>query len=838
MTSTGDRPLVKTGEQSLSGRYRLFLVLAWAVVLWERLWARFWKPVLVAAVFVASVLLDLLPGLPDWLHAAVLAGFVVAFGLLSYQAWRGFQAVDTAAARRRLEQDSGLSHRPLSSLTDQPVSTNDHLSMKIWLAHVRRLIEDADSLTLRPPSPGMAARDPYAIRAVVLLALFVGLVAGYGDAGPRLARALTIGGGTDDRFSVEVWLNPPAYSGQSPIFLNNENLTDGTQKANLIDIPAGSTLTAHIAGRSSWYAPEPVLEIGEQVFPFAAIGAVGDDERESFHVETVLEDADEKKVSVRANGTMVASWTLAVVPDLPPTAEMTGPPKPISRSRLQLAYQASDDYAVDTLALELRLQDRALLAGNQVRTLNLPVGGMPFSRRHIERQSRHDLTTHPWAGLAVELRLLARDEVGQEGVSEWTQVTLPERKFNNPAARAIISQRRRLALLEPKSHQKIEQDIIVGLEQIKDKPDSYEADIVVFLSLGVAQARLLHSQDDSRYDSVMELLWNTAIRLEEGRLAVAERELEKAREDLRDALQEGASPADIDRLMDRTQQALNNYLSALAEQMQAGDGAQMELEPMLRMLGANDLRGLLDKVHQLARTGATDAARQMLSELDRILESVQGAMQGGSAMRAMNKKLKQYAEMLNQARRLEKEQQDLLDDTFGAINTKAHKTPEQSALAATAQRALRQDLGRLMLEADSLLGAIPPPFGQADHDMMEAAEALGKGRLPEALGRQTGAMENLRRGLEEISAEMAKMMAGAYGLSLGDGPGGLSPGGRDPFGRTTGQGGLGPGGTVGIPERGEVQRSRQILDELRRRAGQHQRPKPERDYIDRLLRKF
>jgi hypothetical protein len=35
-----------------------------------------------------------------------------------------------------------------------------------------------------------------------------------------------------------------------------------------------------------------------------------------------------------------------------------------------------------------------------------------------------------------------------------------------------------------------------------------------------------------------------------------------------------------------------------------------------------------------------------------------------------------------------------------------------------------------------------------------------------------------------------------------------------------------------------MQKSRQILDELRRRAGERSRPALELDYIDRLLRQF
>jgi hypothetical protein len=43
---------------------------------------------------------------------------------------------------------------------------------------------------------------------------------------------------------------------------------------------------------------------------------------------------------------------------------------------------------------------------------------------------------------------------------------------------------------------------------------------------------------------------------------------------------------------------------------------------------------------------------------------------------------------------------------------------------------------------------------------------------------------------------------------------------------------------VQIPEQSDVQRAKQLIDELRRRAGDRARPKLERDYIDRLLKRF
>jgi len=41
-----------------------------------------------------------------------------------------------------------------------------------------------------------------------------------------------------------------------------------------------------------------------------------------------------------------------------------------------------------------------------------------------------------------------------------------------------------------------------------------------------------------------------------------------------------------------------------------------------------------------------------------------------------------------------------------------------------------------------------------------------------------------------------------------------------------------------IPDDNQAARSREIFEELRRRAGDPQRPNIEREYIDRLMRRF
>ena len=61
---------------------------------------------------------------------------------------------------------------------------------------------------------------------------------------------------------------------------------------------------------------------------------------------------------------------------------------------------------------------------------------------------------------------------------------------------------------------------------------------------------------------------------------------------------------------------------------------------------------------------------------------------------------------------------------------------------------------------------------------------------------------------------------------------------QDPFGRSPDGAGSLNTQDAGIDDANALQRSREIRNELRKRAGQRHRPEPERDYINRLLRQF
>jgi hypothetical protein len=171
------------------------------------------------------------------------------------------------------------------------------------------------------------------------------------------------------------------------------------------------------------------------------------------------------------------------------------------------------------------------------------------------------------------------------------------------------------------------------------------------------------------------------------------------------------------------------------------------------------------------------------------------------------------------------------------VRERTHDGGQADPLGAAKQEALRHQLGEAMLRLEAFSGEIPAPLGEAERAMRDAAQALGAGQPDQAVGAQTRAAEALAKSLNAAGQMMAQRLGGAAGLFVGA-PGAVGRSG-DIFGRPPGNGQRGFGtGEVAIPDRGEIRRAEEILRELRRRAGERSRPRPELDYIERLLRRF
>ena len=826
------------------------LALAWLALFWERLWPALWPALGVVAVFAILALFDLLPELAFWAHATILAALAAA---LSYALW-SFTRISLVpgrlAARRRLERDNNLDHRPLAALEDNlAAGKSDSFAEALWQEHRRRLMERMRGLKVALPSPGSARRDPLAVRALVLLLLAVALSAGWEDAWPRVKRALApsaISGAEAAAASLELWITPPDYTGLPPVFLRGGELRGDKAKEApaALRAPAGSKLLAQLHGRVG----TPHLTLGERSTPFAAI------DETTHRYETVLNAGG--RLAVDAGGRHFGRWTLDVVADRPPTVEFAQAPQRTQRSSLRIDYVAADDYGLTAVKASIRLlgEDDTALAREEPIELELPLPGLRL--KQAKAASFHDLTAHVWAGLKVEMKLIAQDETGQTGESETLTLVLPERVFNHPVARTLVEQRRILSLYPDKRR-----DVSAALFGVLQRPALFFDDTVVFLALKSAQARLLRDSSPAGIRAVQDVLWDTALRIEDGKLSLAERDLREAEKRLMEALSKNAPDPEIEKLIQELQQALDNYLQALTEQMReqlARGMLPQPMDPNAQVIDSRDLQRMIEQARELARQGNRDAARQLLSQLREMLENMRQGM-----MAQMSPQGRQAQQMMNGLNDLIKRQRDLHDQTFrdaqqqGKLPDGMQQRPGQrpgqqqqgqqgqGRDGAQRQSQLRGDLGEFLRRLDEMMGGIPRPFGRADRAMRDAQSALEQGEPGGALGPQQQALDQL----QEAARAMMDQMMQQFGMRPGPGDGDMPPQsmgpmpprpnqGRDPFGRPTNNFGGVDTGDVVIPDQSDLQRAREVLEELRKRRGEPERPPVERDYIDRLLKRF
>src|SRR5690606_38914286 len=130
---------------------------------------------------------------------------------------------DLDDAARRLERDGGIAHRPLAVLLDRPAGGPDPAGMSLWQAHRARLMTELARLRLTPPRAGLARRDPFGLRAALLLLLVIAGVSAGTDWPGRLGDALRpdiAAWGRGQPPILDLWITPPAYTGAAPAVLS------------------------------------------------------------------------------------------------------------------------------------------------------------------------------------------------------------------------------------------------------------------------------------------------------------------------------------------------------------------------------------------------------------------------------------------------------------------------------------------------------------------------------------------------------------------------------------------------------------------------------------------
>ncbi len=846
-----DEREVHAGTAVLSralGRARLALF-------WEQLWPALASIATAVGLFLALSWFGLWVSLPPLGRAIGLFAFFVLAVAATVPLFK-VRWPDVIEGLRRLDCKSLMPHRPATAIADRMApEAGDSIAVALWRAHLERVLRAATALKAGTPVPHVAARDPYALRGLVLILVVAAFFAAGGDRTKRIAAAFDWHGVVSPaNYRIDAWVTPPAYTGRPPLILPGLRPGEQSQaRANgPVTVPAGSTLVVRATGQSG-------LDI-------AVKGGIAEAQAEA--KPQAPKGTEERHFTITAAGTATVKgggddvvWTFNAIPDRPPTIALAKEPEPQLRGSLLLNYKIEDDYGVvDAQAtFERKTASTAKPASTETKpprplfdapnfTLVLPQA----RTRAGAGQTTKDLSEHPWAGVDVAMTLVARDEANNEGRSNPHEMRLPERPFAKPLPRALIEQRRNLALdANAKDH------VLMVLDALTIAPERFIPETNIYLGLRSIYWQLARAESDDGLRDVVARLWAMAVFLEDGNVSETEKTLRNAQEALREALERGASDEEIKKLMDELRAALDKFMQALAEELRKNPQIARPLDPnSTRQLRSQDLRNMLDRMERLARSGAKDAAKQLLDQLRAMLDNLQLAQPNGDMGDGddMQQALDELGDMIRQ-------QQQLRDRTFRQGQDQRRQQRQQGQRGQQGDRnqmgELRQDQQALREQLNKLLEELKKkgfpqpgqgqqgekgegdPLGRAGEAMGDAQGALGEGDADSAVDSQGRALEAMRKGAQGMAQSMQQQMG------QGPGPGNPSRTGQaranqdtDPLGRPLRGRDYGDDTTVKVPGEIDVQRARRILEELRKRFGENFRPQLELDYIERLLKDY
>ncbi|TFV45311.1 TIGR02302 family protein [Bradyrhizobium niftali] len=586
-------------------------------IAWERAWPNLARLLTVVGLFLALSWAGLwlaLPFLARAIGLVVFAGVAIAalFPLVRFR-WPSREE-----GLSRLDRGSGIRHRPATTLTDT-LTSQDPVAKALWQAQRERTLASLKRIRAGLPRPRLALHDPWALRALVMVMLVATFFAAGNERAMRLGAAFDWNGVlAPTNVRVDAWVTPPLYTGKPPVILSAANKEAAALPAGgPLAVPAGSTLIV----RSSGGSLDVVVSGGlKEVAP----------------TEATPKGTNEKHFAITGDGTAHVrapagqpQWAFAATPDRAPTIALAKDPERQARGALQLSYKIEDDYGVTGAEAQFGLRpadakDGAKDGGKDgdtkaaARPLFQPPQFplvLPNARtRNGVGQTVKDLSEDPYAGADVTLRLTAKDEAGNEARSEPFNMRLPERLFTNPLSRALIEQRRILALDANKNS-----DVYAALDALMIAPELFTPDAGCYLGLRSLALQLEAARTDDAMRDVVASMWAFAVTIEDDGVAGSvNAALRSAQDALKRALERGASEDEIRVLTQKLREAMAGKVRDLArraEQNPLGPRQPFPAEVQLILDKAVELRqktqhATPEQLEELAQQ--QDALRQQL----------------------------------------------------------------------------------------------------------------------------------------------------------------------------------------------------------------------------------
>ncbi len=797
---------------------------------------------------------------------------LLAIAVLIRSAWtsRNAPKPSLSDARRRVEHDNGVKHRPLDTLYDKPA-----ISQAAWASHYDKALQEIDHLGPPLPRPVLSTLDPYKLRFILPAALILALMLGTDMSFERLRHSLTpswLSGVKAGDAQFEAWVNPPEYTGRPPIYFRDKTS---------LNVPEGSEFVTRISGVQDPPRIKIITKHGRQ---FLRLKSIAPKQHES---RTIVKHDMQAKWRI---GQDTQIWTLTADADLPPTVMFNEPPKADKRDRLAFNYSAKDDYGIVKLELVLDL-----LLDDPKRQVPSKIILVPISantRKADFTDAALDLTKHPWAGKKVSGYLRATDGLGQSAQSLASYFTVPDKIFIEPLAKAVIEQRSLVLegngdygpevrktrqewnnspwfdTFEPefrldRAPAPVQRAALL-MDAITDAPDGLYQDPAVYMGLKNVLYRLRYARTQAELGGIPEDLWSIALRAEFGLLGSALEEMREAERNLRDGMARRAPQREIDTLFERYNEAVDRYREELVRKAieegnmaeNGGGGGQS--------VNMDEIQALLDAIEEANRNGDTESARLALAKLAELLENMQiqlaqgggsGDGQQGEMSEEMQEALENLADLLGEQRNLQDETDEAERDNAQAGQDNApqagdndagdNDTPSADTLAQR-QQTLSDMVGRLSQDlpenddqaetgsgepSDDSEGDAGQALDEARRAMQDSEQALQNEDLGASSEAQGRAIQALRRAGEAL-AEQARQQTNANGQNAqGDQN-------ADPLGRNNGNGVADDNESTDLEQKDNATRSRELREELRRRASEQDRLKEERDYLRRLLERF
>jgi hypothetical protein len=736
------------------------LRLAQIFIGFERLITATWPVWTIALLLLSLVWLGIFEAIPSPIIRLTLLGVMVTLGL--FFLIRGlyrFKIPTKTDARIRMDQ---ITQGRYLLLLDH------HAEQSALWNNAHQQAQEAVIGQYPPLKTTLSKSDQFGLRFIpVLLCASAFLLVPFDLVIPRFKAAFSTQMLQSRTATVEGWITPPSYTGKPPIYLS-------AQTSQTLRIPSGSKLVLKIFNINT---PPKLDDVSFTPLP----------QQHAFEGEGTLTES----MTLKTPDPALPVFTLKVIPDRAPEITLTQQPFLNKNNELEFQYTVSDDYG--------RLKTKfTILADEWSAEYNL--------RSEPQAQTEdltfaQDLTSHPYAGKSVRLELSVTDAIGQIHTQLSQPVTLPVRTFTEPMAKAIIEQRRNI-VFEENPAQTVEEN----LHAIIKYPDTYFTDIKPYLLIQKARQNL-----DENTKEAVDALWQAAVLLEQGDLANAAEQLQRARDRLEDAIQRGASQEEISQLMQELRQAIQNYLAALA-QSASGQQEQNGDSDNKQTLTQEDLEKLLEELEKAAASGSPEQASRMLDMLSRLLEAIRPSNSGQDSESGSGEN----------SNGLSKQQDQLSRDTFDVLR-------DQNGLPNTSGQEL-QPLEELEKRQEALRNALPDgeETDDIEKSMKNAQSAIRNNDLDEAIRQQQKALDGLRQYEKNQSLNNT---GGESNQQTG------RSGQTDPLGRAIGQS-QGQGGKANLDSSQSNDRSRALSEEIRRRSENTSPDSEAKEYLDDLLDAF